>query len=130
MGTRSTTKILDEDGKHLVTLYRQFDGYPKGHGKELADFLNSKTLVNGYGDTTSTTEANGMGCLAALLIGHLKGGRIGNVYVTSKGDSQEYDYTVYLKSAQIFMRVESAYADTRLLYDGPASNFDGDRIGG
>ena len=55
MGTRSTTAILDENGEMLVKIYRQCDGHPKSHGQELADFLNGKRLVNGYGDPNSKT---------------------------------------------------------------------------
>ena len=32
-----------------MCIYRQYDGYPSGHGHELAQFLGSKTLVNGFG---------------------------------------------------------------------------------
>lgn len=124
MGTRSTTTIKDENGKTLVTLYRQFDGYPTGHGQELADFLKARTLVNGFGmDMTAKTHANGMGCLAAQLITYLKGDQIGNVYVTEAGDSQEYNYTVYPKDGQLYLRCESEYYG--FLYDGLASEFNG-----
>ena len=48
MGTRSLTFVYD--GKEpMINMYRQYDGYPQGHGKELADFLNSGTMVNGFG---------------------------------------------------------------------------------
>lgn len=111
MGTRSTTAVKDEDGKTLVTLYRPYDGYPTGHGQELADFLKSRTLING------------MGCLAAQLVTHLKGDQIGNIYITNEGDSQEYNYTVYPKDGQLYMRCESEYYG--FIYDGLASDFDG-----
>lgn len=114
MGTRSTTAIKDENGKTLVTLYRQFDGYPTGHGQELANFLSARTIVDVF---------YGMGCLAAQLIGHLKGDQIGNVYVTNEGDSQEYNYTVYLKDHELYIRCESEYYG--LLFDGLAKDFDG-----
>lgn len=126
MGTRSTTKINDEQGDTLVTLYRQFDGYPTGHGQELADFLNSKTLINGFGDSESKAHANGMGCLAALLISHLKGDKIGNVYVTPQGDFQEYNYTVYSKDNELALRAEDDGG--RVLYDGLASEYVGSSI--
>ena len=75
MGTRSTTKILDEQGNHLVTLYRQFGGYPTGHGQDLATFISGRAIVNGFGlGMTAKTHANGMGCLAAQIITALKGG--------------------------------------------------------
>lgn len=46
MGTRSITKFIEE-GKEICGLYRQFDGYPEGHGKELAEFLQNMPIVNG-----------------------------------------------------------------------------------
>lgn len=128
MGTRSTTKINDEQGETLVTLYRQFDGYPTAHGQELADFLNGKTIINGISGQTALTHANGMGRLAALLIGHLKDGKIGDIYVTTEGDSQEYNYTVYSKDGLLYLRCESEYYG--LLYDGVASDFDGVTVEG
>lgn len=122
MGTRSTTAIKDEQGNTLVTLYRQYDGYPSGHGQELADFLSARTVINGFGRETAQTHANGMGCLSAQLITHLKGDQIGNIYVTREGDSQEYNYTVYLnEKRELCMRCESEYYG--LLFDGLASEF-------
>ena len=47
MGTRSLTFVYDEDTP-LINMYRQYDGYPSGHGAELADFLNkSKYSISG-----------------------------------------------------------------------------------
>ena len=48
MGTRSLTVFNDEDGKEIAVMYRQFDGYPSGHGTELAEFLAGKKMVNGF----------------------------------------------------------------------------------
>ena len=95
MGTRSLTFVYDGDVP-VINIYRQFDGYPSGHGHELAQFLNSKTLVNGYGEQNSA-EANGMGCLAAQLIVQLKHG-VGGIYiypVSSTDCFQDYEYHVY-----------------------------------
>ena len=47
MGTRSLTYVYDEQGEKIINLYRQFDGYPTGHGQELAEFLNKGRMVNG-----------------------------------------------------------------------------------
>ena len=47
MGTRSLTKIYNEENKILITMYRQMDGYPSGHGVELTDFLDGFQVVNG-----------------------------------------------------------------------------------
>ena len=95
MGTRCLTFVYD-GGVPVINVYRQFDGYPSIHGHELAQFLNSKTLVNGYTDKNSA-EANGMGCLAAQLIVQLKRG-VGGIYiypVTSTDCGQDYEYHVY-----------------------------------
>ena len=95
MGTRSLTFVYDGNVP-VINIYRQFDGYPSGHGHELAQFLNSKKLVNGYTDKNSA-EANGMGCLAAQLIVQLKHG-VGGIYiypVASTDCFQDYEYHVY-----------------------------------
>ena len=104
MGTRCLTFVYDDsstdDGsaEAIMCIYRQFDGYPSGHGHELAQFLNSKTLVNGYTDKLSSTEANGMSCLAAQLVVQLKHG-VGGIYIyapmTGRDYSQDYEYHVY-----------------------------------
>jgi hypothetical protein len=64
------TIIKDEDDGELVRIYRQHDGYPTGHGIELAKLCDVK-ITNGItGDGKGT--ANGMGCLAAQVIMGLK----------------------------------------------------------
>lgn len=96
MGTRSLTHIKDENNKTLVTIYRQYDGYPEGMGLDLANFLVDITVVNGFGGKKTENLANGMGCLTAQLIGELKDG-VGNVYiypVNSKDCWEEYTYNV------------------------------------
>ena len=75
MGTRSLTYVYDDYNitTPIVCMYRQFDGYPSGHGAELAEFLNSfDAIVNGIriGDTRKIS--NGMGCLAAQMIAFFK----------------------------------------------------------
>lgn len=79
MGTRSQTAVYDGDQK-LVQIYRQYDGYPCTHGAELAEFMTGLTLVNGYGSQEGRI-ANGAGCFAAQLVGHLKQGRVGHIYL-------------------------------------------------
>ena len=95
MGTRSLTFVYDGDVP-VINIYRQYDSYPSVHGHELAQFLDSKTLVDGYGEQNSV-EANGMGCLAAQLIVQLKHG-VGGIYiypVSSTDCFQDYEYHVY-----------------------------------
>jgi len=95
MGTRSLTFVYDGDVP-VINIYRQYDGYPSGHGHELAQFLDSKTLVNGF-TNKDAAQANGMGCLAAQLIVQLKHG-VGGIYiypVSSTDCFQDYEYHVY-----------------------------------
>ena len=46
MGTRALTFVYEGD-KPLVNLYRQYDGYPTGHGAELAQFLSDSKVMAG-----------------------------------------------------------------------------------
>ena len=95
MGTRSLTYVYSEDTP-LINMYRQFDGYPSGHGAELAEFLSGFEVVNGFGEVKPKL-ANGMGCLAAQLIANFKQS-VGGFYIYAVTDNdcgQEYEYHVY-----------------------------------
>jgi hypothetical protein len=72
------------------------DGYPSGHGKELAEFMAGITFVNGYtGEHHAGTHANGGDCFAAQLVGKLKAGKIGHIYLRNHDcEGEEYNYTV------------------------------------
>ena len=80
MGTRSLTKVIqtwkDDSGKKqrkpITCMYRQYDGYMKGHGVELAEWLSGYTLVNGIPMDKSEPMFNGMDCLAAQMFVHFK----------------------------------------------------------
>ena len=100
MGTRSLTYVYggDRETKPLVCMYRQFDGYPSGHGQELIDFLKPIKLVNGLGHDEKRKVANGMGCLAAQLIANFKT-EPGQFYLHEPGleqdSGQEYEYHIF-----------------------------------
>ena len=98
MGTRSLTFVHEGDQpKPFMCMYCQYDGYPSGHGKELAEFLNLITMVNGIGRDDGTKIANGAGCLAAQIVAHFKDGP-GGIYLmpsTTKDADQEYEYHVF-----------------------------------
>lgn len=119
MGTRSLTVIRErwepsDDPTDLVAIYRQYDGYPEGHGRDLADFLNGLTVVNGIGRETGRI-ANGPGCFAAQLIQTLKESHgVGGIYIqTNNRDcGAEYVYTIDVSYAGgIVVTVESGYGD-------------------
>lgn len=96
MGTRSLTFVIDDNSK-VMCLYRQFDSYPSGHGRELAEMLAGSVVVNGYSSSTPKKAYNGMGCLAASIVAKLKDG-IGNIYLypTDTEDAgQDYEYHIF-----------------------------------
>jgi hypothetical protein len=104
MGTQSMTTFIDtytdKQGKlkkiKIVTMYRQMDGYPDGHGLELADFLRSGKMVNGVSWGETENVFNGMGCLSAQAIAHFKT-EPGNIYLHRGGTIdcwEEYRYDV------------------------------------
>ena len=120
MGTRSLVHIK-EDGKTLVTLYRQYDGYPTGMGADIKDALNkgkARLTAGGHSGKDASPEVfSGMGCLAAYLIGALKTpsetgdgssldrrNAIGNVFVfpvDSSDCGEEFTYTLDTKTPKL-----------------------------
>lgn len=92
MGTRSTTKIY-EDGKLLLALYKQYDGYPDSWGQELKNFLHKGTFVNGFGRNGIKLQFNGIGDFVLLLVKEFKEGT-GDLYATTEEDEQQYNYVI------------------------------------
>lgn len=127
MGTRSLTYVYDNNmadaGAPLICMYRQYDGYIKVHGKELADFLASKKLVNGLGQDTENL-ANGMGCLAALLVCHFKQGKAGGFYlqapIVGVYSGQEYEYHIFEDGIQV---IEGQIRDGNIMFEGTWAEF-------
>ena len=108
MGTRATVKFYTskESESPILSVYFQFDGYISGVGHELADFLKSKTIINGIsGQTMQGGFANGVGCLAAQYIKAIKTD-IGGVYLTQADDEQGYDYKVYQKGKEMRISID------------------------
>lgn len=128
MGTRSLTFFIDPSypDEPTACMYRQMDGYPSGHGLELAEFLKGITIVNGY--TTDKhvagTHANGVGCLAAQAVAHFKNDQgIGGIYLeptTRVGKWEDYIYKVFANdTAQIRVEVYRVRGpDHELLFSG------------
>lgn len=107
MGTRSLTVVKDE-GLEIITLYRQYDGYPSGHGEELVEFLKPFSIVNGLSGKREKV-ANGMGCLAAQIVAHLKT-EPGGIYIYPPGSrdcGEEWIYTVYEKDGKLTLKVQA-----------------------
>jgi hypothetical protein len=102
MGTRSLTYVYDGETP-IVCMYRQFDGYPTGHGAELAGFLSEGKIVNGLGSDDGKVF-NGMGCLAAQMIAHFKqtpGGFYIHAVDLNQDAWQDYEYHLYDNKVKI-----------------------------
>lgn len=132
MGTRGTIHIKDGK-KHLASVYRQMDSYPTGLGSEIFDLLKFSEIVNGYtGSHSAPEQFNGMGCLAAYLIGHLKlvpygqiKNAIGNIYLTDKTDRQEFNYFISQKDSKVFLKVTDY--DDEEIFSGPIIEFNDEK---
>jgi hypothetical protein len=132
MGTRSLTFVYDGE-RPIINLYRQYDGYPSGHGRELAEFLEGYTIVNGLGEKR-VRIANGMGCLAAQLVAHFKT-EAGQFYLHSpeqKECGQDYEYHVYRKDNELRVAVTDRGCNmfgltmsdkNDSIFDGPIADF-------
>jgi len=109
MGTRSLTRVIDESGKTILTMYRQFDGYiDGGHGEELVNFLKGMVITNSISlGNQPKKSANGMGCLAAQLVVHFKTG-VGGIYIEADTIvDQEYNYRIELVDGVLTLSYES-----------------------
>ena len=122
MGTRCLT-IFKEEETEITVLYRQFDGYETGHGKELAEFLKGFEICNGFGKEKPKL-ANGIECLAAQTIAYFKK-TVGGFYIyptNSRDCGEEYIYYVSGKAGQEpNIEIEDCY-DEKTVFDGSASD--------
>jgi len=112
MGTRCLTVVEDENGNEILNMMRQMDGYPEGHGAELAEFLKDMVIVNGVSMNDTRKIANGMGCLAAQLVAHFKD-YVGEFYLMPpkhRGFDEEYVYTVKLCNGKLVTSVFDVYS--------------------
>lgn len=128
MGTRSLTVIVDNGwgkNKELLVMYRQFDGYPSGHGKELKEFLAPIAIVNGINPDKGARIANGAGCLAAQMLAHFKDGP-GGFYVHAAGSrdcGEEYTYIVTVGPEGAPLQLE-VLGGSHTIYSGLLRDFD------
>lgn len=124
MGTRSLTYVFTENGDPLVCMYRQYDGYPAGHGVDLSEFLISGKIVNGIPMGSNEVLFNGMGDLAAQMVAHFKNGPGGfYLYPTnnlSQDCWQEYEYHVYENRVEIY---EGQYTENNVIFSGTWKDF-------
>ena len=125
MGTKSLTTFLDEwDNEEIVVMYRQYDGYPEVHGRDLFDYLSGKKIVNGIPRNEKVSQlANGMSCLAAQVVSHFKK-EVGNFYLHKSGTrdiGEQYVYTVYYHNNELKVKVRNLYQNDimdRIVFNG------------
>lgn len=137
MGTRCLTHIKEGD-KTLVTVYRQFDGYPDGHGAELAKFLSERTLVNGLNPNKGTQLVNGAPDLAAQFVTVFKLAQgddmAGGIYIDPPDTfdvGEEFTYTVHVPSVSqindgetdINVTVVKFFGDGKPAFEGGVEEF-------
>tara|TARA_R100001082_G_C4344562_1_gene151693 strand:- start:717 stop:1142 length:426 start_codon:yes stop_codon:yes gene_type:complete len=91
---RSFSKTLEPSAIH-TQIYKHYDGYPDSLGVTLANYLNDYTIANGLSTEYQGPVANGIGCLAAQLIGLLKQGP-GDVSLQPPQDRDWEDFTYYV----------------------------------
>lgn len=121
MRTRSLTVFVDEEAdKEIVVMYRQMDGYPEGHGKDLCEFLDGIHIVNGIpAHKKQERLANGMGCLSAQTVAHFKD-EVGSFYLHPAGTRdlwEDYIYYVSVKDDLPFVEIRDA-DDRTVLFKG------------
>lgn len=130
MGTRALVHIKDGK-KTIATIYRQYDGYPTGMGEDIKEILNNGEveILNGYcGSYKIPAQFNGIGCLAAYLVGELKEQKIGNVYLfaaNSKDCGEEYVYTISEKKGRVYIKVQDIW-NKAILFNGALKDFCGE----
>lgn len=118
MGAISLTIVYDEfSEKPILGMYRHFDGYISGHGKDLKDEFGDFEIVNGISLGDNERKANGMGCLAAQIVAHFKDG-IGGIYIESPKNYQEYNYHLKLKDGKIWVVVKGYNNKGNPIYEG------------
>ena len=136
MGTRSLTIIQDEDGSEIAVLYRQFDGYPEGHGAELRAFCEGKPIIKGHraelrafcegkpiingipvgSNTPKFGEAfNGITDLAAAIVSFFKKNEVGEFYLHPPGyrNGEDWRYYVYPAGGKVEITQEEVKFGSR-----------------
>mgnify|MGYP003141508504 FL=1 len=140
MGTRSLTRVIprqeglayNKGHEHgdmaFVNMYRHYDGYPEGHGLDLAEFLKDMNIINGIsGDVELGIHANGSGCLAAQMVKHFKEdvGYI-SLYPTDNDSGwEDYIYTIFPKEGEpVYIAIYRVYTKECIFVGTPQELID------
>jgi hypothetical protein len=130
MSTRSITRIfsIDESNEktHLVSFYRHSDGYPEGHGKDLAKILSKGKYVSGLPiDEDSRVLGNyfnGAGCASASIVSLLKD-EPGRIYIIPAERDNMWEEWVYIinlkdKGGEITIQIKDTREGEDLWFEG------------
>jgi len=111
----SLTYIYEEnETTPFVCIFNRLDGDIVCLGLTIAKFLNSKILVNGISDD-NTIVFEGMGCLAAQLVAHMKNGNevAGNTCIVAPRLDhdllQEYEYHIWPGKIKVVRNFDDDY---------------------
>ncbi len=129
MSTRSLTYIhqmTDQyiKGEKLVCVfYRHSDGYPTGHGQDLADWLKDKKLTNGIKFGADMTNVfNRAGAMAVQLAYHIqKNTSVELIYGDNFDAGQDHDYHIYFRNDEFYIQIDN-------LDPIKASDFNGEKV--
>ena len=124
MSTRALTVVYNEDDQPLVIIYCHSDGYPDGHGADLAKILKDRIIVNGIEIPEQENASNGMGCLAATIVAKLKKG-IGGIYLQADIEEdygQEYEYHIWQDHVRVFKNI-GGEGEFELMFEGTWNEF-------
>ena len=123
MSTPCLTILRDADNRDIAVMYRHYDGYPKGHGVELRDFLKNLIITTGIGtEARFGMAANGWNCLAAQILAHFKT-CVGGFYLYPAGTRDKgEDYVYVVKPGPFGIHLEVCDHD-QILYDGPLGDY-------
>lgn len=101
MGTRCLTRVFEGDTE-VCCIFRHFDGYPDGHGKDLLAMLADKVCVNGYSSAAKLPQSsrlNGPGRVGAFIVHKLfVAGHDPDVMPPGSDVGQDYEYWVKVPS--------------------------------
>ena len=112
MGTRSITHIHEMQGvseeKIVCSFYRHWDGYPSGHGDDLAEFLKDKKLVNGIGRFfDKSRDFNSAGTMAVQLMSYIQEKSGCEVIPTGKSNYwEEYTYDIFFRNDEFEIHID------------------------
>lgn len=121
MSTRSITHIYEMQNlrpdKIVCSFFRHCDGYPSGHGQDLAEWLKDKALVNGIGDNFVVgRDFNRAGTMAVQLMAHIQA-LSGCEVIPTGSTTSDQEYTYHVK-----------YDGRFTINDVPVTQYDGKAI--